>query len=161
MLSLKARLGAVLGAAFLASALAMSAGMASAGAATAPAKAHVQVHGPMIQFSASGCNENFLNLVTECTAVSGSGLHINYLAGWAIHDSLDVQSYPQVHIELYGPHGHIKNCSVGDFPPGMQTATCKWSPNAKETAGNYCSRTWSLNGVTWIVLASQCIYVHA
>ena len=111
MLSLKARLGAVLGAAVLASALAMSAGLASAGAATAPAKPHVQVHGPMIQFSASNCNENILNLVTECTAVSGSGLHINYLAGWAIHDYWDVQSYPQVHIELYGPHGHIKNCA--------------------------------------------------
>jgi hypothetical protein len=160
MLSLKPRLGAVLGAAFLASAFAIAMS-ASAGAATAQAKPHVQVHMPMIPASATGCNENALNLVDQCTHVSGSGLHINSLSGWASHNWFDLLDYPQVHEELYGPHGHIKNCWVGDFPPGMTTPTCTWSPNANETAGNYCSRTWSLEGVTLKLLASECVNVHA
>jgi hypothetical protein len=141
MNSLKVRIAAALGAAFLASAFVISASPAMA--------------------SAQSCGQNVANLVDQCAAVSGSGLHINHLSGWAVHDWWDVLSYPQVHEELYGPRGHIKNCSVGDFPPGDQTPTCTWSPNASEPAGEYCSRTWSLNGTKWEILATDCIYVHA
>jgi hypothetical protein len=112
--------------------------------------------------SAQNCGTNVANLVTECTAVNGSGLHINSLSGWATHLWADLLSYPSVHVELYGPAGHIKNCAtISDFSPGMTTPTCTWSPNANKKAGNYCSRTWSLIGTKWEILATECIYVHA
>ena len=131
--------------------------------ASAPAIPHVQVqvHRPMARSTGQTCPINIVNLVQQCTKVSGSGLHINSLSGWAEHLSYDITDYPSVHIELYGPDGHIKNCpSIDDFPPGYVTLTCTWSPNANEEPGSYCSQTWSLIGTTYKRLAWACIDVH-
>ena len=105
------------------------------------------------------CGTNVANLVDQCTSVTHSGTHVTSLSGWATHLWVDILSYPSVHEELYGPNGHIKNCrTISSWPPGDVTPTCTASLNVTK-AGNYCSRTWSLTGTTWKILATECVPV--
>jgi hypothetical protein len=99
-------------------------------------------------------------LYTECTDVSGSGLHINYLRGYFVNQ------YPSptdnVHIELYGPNGVIKNCGSYTATTDNTSHPCRWSPNAKEKGGNYCSRAWQYNGGgNYEEIAEECVDVHS
>lgn len=104
------------------------------------------------------CGINIVNLVDQCTSLTSSGKHIDSLSGWAENLPEDFPlSYPDVHIELYGPKGLIKNCpSISNWSPGQTTLTCTWSPNDTRAAGNYCSRVWSYIGTTWKDLANEC-----
>jgi hypothetical protein len=106
----------------------------------------------------SNCGINILNLVQECTSLTSNGTHLYSLSGWGqnLPESID-QPFPDVHIELYGPKGLIKNCaSVAQLTSGEWTATCTWSPNDTRAAGNYCSRMWSYIGTKWYDLANEC-----
>ena len=105
----------------------------------------------------SNCGENVQHLVQQCTSLKSSGTHIDSLSGWSTHLPFDLLSYPDVHIELYGPAGTIKNCGqITNWEPGDTTPTCTWSPNDTRAKGNYCSRTWSHDGTSWLDLANEC-----
>ncbi len=78
-----------------------------------------------------------------CAAVTGSGLHIDSLEG--SFENLLGGTQDDIHIELSGPNGLIKNCSQTNVA-ALQTITCTWSPNHSETTGNYCSTTWHYDG---------------
>lgn len=101
-----------------------------------------------------------VNLQT-CSYVNGTGLHINYQRGTATNLAGGAQRY--IHIQLSGPRGTIKNCpEVGSLGTG-QSATCTWSPNANEPAGNYCADTWQRNPSTgkYTNRGHACINVHS
>lgn len=105
----------------------------------------------------SNCGIQLANLVEQCTSLTSSGRHIDSLSGWSTHLPEDLESYPDVHIELYGPAGEIKNCGqITNWSPGQVTPTCTWSPNDTRAKGNYCSRTWSHDGTEWLDLANEC-----
>jgi len=109
--------------------------------------------------SQSNCNNNPLEFVEECTSVNGSGLHINSLSGVAHNLTIPI---PNVHIELYGPRGLIKNCPAQLL--FLTSPTCTWSPNANEPAGDYCSAAWEAPtspGSTYKELNVECVGVHA
>jgi hypothetical protein len=140
MSSFKARLSAAAGAALLATAIALWASPAMA--------------------SATNCNQPMPLSVQECTAISGSGLHINSMSGWA--NSYQAYVIPNVHIELEGPNGLIKNCSQHNVPIGGSTPVCTWSPNHNEKAGLYCSTAWEHpSGGGYVKIASVCVDVHS
>jgi hypothetical protein len=98
----------------------------------------------------------------ECTKVHGTGLHIDYLSGWLDLTNWCCAGPIKIHIELYGPKGHIKNCPqyTGDDYSGPGP-TCTWSPNSNEPAGNYCSRAWQYNGGgNYSIFDYECVNVH-
>jgi hypothetical protein len=106
--------------------------------------------------SASHCNESPFEVVRECTSVTGSGLHIDSLSGWANNLTIPINNF---HIELYGPRGHIKNCPVQTLV--FTSTTCTWSPHANEPKGDYCSRAWAKNiDGTYKQVGVECIGVH-
>jgi hypothetical protein len=95
-----------------------------------------------------------------CTDVSGSGLHINYLSGQFFNHYID-SGVNNVHIQLYGPNGTIKNCGQVNVGAQGNGPTCTWSPNSNEPAGDYCGRAWQwLGGSDYQELAEECIDVH-
>jgi hypothetical protein len=104
------------------------------------------------------CGLNAENLVTQCTSLTSNGTHIVSLSGYANHLAADPDSYPDVHIELYGPNGLIKNCAtIANWQAGDTTPTCTWTgPSGNVKAGDYCSRTWSEEGTTFRDLANEC-----
>jgi hypothetical protein len=77
-----------------------------------------------------------------CTAINGSGLHVNYMTGYTTNESGGSAS--NLHIELEGPPGTLKNCATFSLRPGVKSPVCKWSPNANEPAGEYCATLWQL-----------------
>ncbi len=110
--------------------------------------------------SGHGCGIQLYNY-RQCTFVVGSGLHISSVYGY-ISSSPSQSDIPNLHIEIYGPNGHIKNCSTFTLFQNTQGPTCTWSPNANERGGDYCTRTWQYNGGTnYSVLRSECVNVHS
>jgi hypothetical protein len=143
MLSFKARLVATVGAAFLAMVFALP-----ASPAMASAKSCVPEPGGHLQ---------------TCSYVNGSGLHINYLQG-SVFNEIGAITADNVHIELTKViNGHtyfIKNCAQTNINPG-QTIYCTWSPNAPESAGNYCATSWQLQpGGGYLSRGTACVGVH-
>lgn len=101
---------------------------------------------------------NVEDLVEQHASLTSNGTHIYSLSGWAenLPESIN-QSFPDAHIELYGPNGLIKNCaSVAQWASGEWLPTCTWSPNDTRAAGNYCSRSWSYIGTTWYDVGNEC-----
>ena len=117
MIKFAARIAAVAGAALLAASFALP--------------------GQLAYASAQSCTQSVD--LHSCDAINGSGLHINSQTGTVINESGSAAN--GIHIELSGPHGLIKNCAQVNIGGGG-TTSCTWSPNANETAGNYCSDTW-------------------
>jgi hypothetical protein len=131
-----------------------------------PSSAHtvsLNRHIAMIPDTGRSCNPSILGDVNECTKVYGSGLHVSYLDSLSYFSDI-AAGYTNLHIELYGPHGHIKNCSTFDFPAGNneQSPLCEDVVNANVAPGNYCGRTWHYTGGGhWEVLSAACVDVHA
>jgi hypothetical protein len=98
---------------------------------------HAQLH----VLNASGCVENDLGLIDEvCIDVTGSDLHIDSIVG-SVTNQTPGPALP-FHLEISGPNGHLrKNCSIVNI--GFDQSTrCKWAPNKKESAGQYCVTAW-------------------
>jgi hypothetical protein len=138
MLTLMARLGTIIAAALLAMAFAL----------------------PMSAAMASGrsCQQEANGPLDTCADLNGSGLHINYLQGSVYNERIGNQ--PNVHIELTGPRGLIKNCASTTVPSGG-TIYCTWSPNANEPAGNYCVTSWQYESGSYIERGHACVDVHS
>jgi hypothetical protein len=81
--------------------------------------------------------------ISACVQISGSGDHITRMKGWAT--SNEVFPLGDMHIELEGPHGKIKNCASFTLPGYSNGPNCVWTPNRKETPGRYCSTLWWYN----------------
>jgi hypothetical protein len=143
------KLATVIGAVFLAT-VSLPATMAVAEVSASPA---VQA----VQPTASGCHGAYY---VTCVTVNGSGLHITSMVGSFQNNTHN--GFLNIHIELTGPKGLIKNCpQVSDVYVG-QTITCTWSPNDNRAAGNYCSTTWQNNGGgNFTNLGEACVDVHS
>jgi hypothetical protein len=121
---------------------------------------------PAMNTTGSGCNFSTLAHWYNCTTVNGSGLKINFVSGYAV-DGGGNASFPSMHVEVYGPNGHIANC--GTFTLGASQGTtgpiCKWtnpSPGATMRAGDYCTVTWqSEGGGNFREGGPECVNVHA
>jgi hypothetical protein len=164
MPSFKPKLAAAAVAALLVSIFALPASAAMAAPRTS-AQVHQEHRASAIKVSpesASNCNPTPLKTVTECTTVLGGGLKITQITGIAINNT--GSNITDVHIQIYGPHGTIQNCPAQTLL-GDDTIGCTWknpSPNANETAGDYCSTAWEFIGAGYYVrLSSECIGVHA
>jgi hypothetical protein len=148
----RARFGAVIGAAALVAVFA-----APAGAATTAQRASTGVN------SGSGCNPDPFAAVTECTQVIGAGLEVDSISGGG-YSNVDY-TITEVHIEIYGPNGHIHNCSQFNLAPFGSMPICRWTnpnPETNVRAGDYCSRSWQqVTPGYYIVLSAECINVHA
>ena len=140
MFGLKARLGITLGAGILAAGF----------FAVLPAN----------QALASGqsCQPKANTNLTTCSYVNGSGLHVNYVQGSVNNGGVGDQT--NVHIELTGPHGLIKNCATTTVG-SLDTIYCTWSPNANETAGDYCATAWQLLSGKQQENGYACLDVHS
>jgi hypothetical protein len=150
----------------LAVAVLMSLGLALPGralAATTPVS-HAHLAHPVIPFSAGPyCNNYPAGAWANCTTVIGSGLKITSISGFMVNDVNVTEK--NMHVEIYGPNGLIKNCGTFSVAGGSLGPTCTWtnpSPNANEPAGSYCSVSWQLesNG-TYQDSGAECIGVHA
>jgi hypothetical protein len=75
-----------------------------------------------------------------CINITGSGLHVDSIKGW-VHNGTGIR-WSGLHIELTGPHGHIKNCAVFALSNNQNSPNCTWSPNANEASGSYCTTLW-------------------
>jgi hypothetical protein len=164
MLSFKTRVGAVVGAVALATALATTLALpASAATAGTARPAHsTEIRSTIRPASATDCNPNPLTVVDECTGVTGTGLYVQDIFGQTFSNSFgDVD---HVHIEIYGPHGHIKNCAEFNLGPLGVSPPCLWqnpTPHVHVTAGNYCSRAWQHVGSGYVDLSNECVNVHS
>jgi hypothetical protein len=143
-------------------------GLALPGRAMAATAAHsharlAQGQTKIIPFTGSGCNTQGLANWYNCTTVVGSGLKITSVSGYTLNYARS--SLSNMHVEIYGPNGLIKNCSPFTLPGGGQGPTCTWtnpSPNATMTAGDYCSVAWQYQGNNYYAEgAPECIGVHA
>jgi hypothetical protein len=158
MLSFKARACFVAGTALMAAGLILPATAAFA-TTNSPTRADV-----ITPESASNCNPAGIELGTwsECTQVIGDGLEINSITGKLINWSQINLS--EVHIEIYGPKGTIKNCTQFNLAGGATSPSCTWkNPNqtAQMPAGDYCSRAWEYNGSGYTDMSNECIDVHS
>lgn len=110
--------------------------------------------------SRNSCDLRTDRLYHECTNVVSSGLKITSITG---HLNLQVgASGYDIHIEVYGPHGHIANCpeytQIGTTGPN-----CGYSvpnPTANQAAGYYCTRAWQRTGSLYTALTSACVAVQ-
>jgi len=115
-----------------------------------------------IPASAATCNPDPFPDVHECTSVVGSGLKIKTVTGWVRLDVTD-PGIANVHIEIYGPRGHIANCRSFFLTRGTSSPKCTWKnphPGANMPAGDYCSRSWQKDGSAYYILSVECIGVH-
>jgi hypothetical protein len=94
--------------------------------------------------AASGCHPATLSAPQPCISVTGSGLDIGTLSGWDINSTQT--SWANLHIELTGPNGLIKNCPQFTLQVGYESPVCSWSPNHDEPAGTYGQTTWQATG---------------
>ena len=108
--------------------------------------------------SGRSCQLEAGSLGDSCVAVSGSGLHVNSVTG--SYSNLTASLKSNVHIQLTGPQGVIKNCGQTNVA-GNTTTNCTWSPNANEPAGNYCTTTWQYGGGTYTDIGHACVGVHS
>jgi hypothetical protein len=96
----------------------------------------------------------------ECTSVNGTGNHVNNMQG-VFYNGGFITIY-DIHVELAGPNGLIKNCKQVNVLAGEGTPTCEWSPNANETPGVYCSYAWKLiSANNYKQVAKACITVDS
>jgi len=137
MLSFKVRIAAAAGAAFVAIALILP-----ASSAMATGQSCAYSGGPF----------------QTCSYVNGSGLHINYQQGSVYNERND--TWYDVHIELSGPDGLIKNCAQTNIAGGA-TIYCTWSPNANEPGGNYCATAWEYLNDQYVNQGEACLDVHS
>lgn len=152
--------------------------MASTVSTTSPAQSGPAVHAErvavtraavsreapgVIPLTGSSCNPDILEAASECTTVTGSGLYIDSISG--VTFSNVVYTLDDLHIEIYGPQGHIFNCAQFNLGGGGKSEPCLWvNPDGgslKEPAGDYCSRVWQYNGSGYTVLSAECVNVHA
>jgi hypothetical protein len=126
------------------------------GAALVPATAYA---------SATNCNPNPLQEANECTSVKGTGLYVDSIGGQLFSNTY--AEIDHVHIEIYGPHGHIHNCGEFNLAPLGVSEPCVWvnpHPHIHVTAGDYCSRAWERIGsgerAKYFVLSAECVGVH-
>ena len=109
------------------------------------------------------CNNYPSGAWANCTTVKGSGLRITSISGYTVNDGTATEK--NMHVQIYGPNGTIKNCGTFTLPLGGFGPTCTWtnpSPNATEPAGNYCSVTWQRESDgTYRDSGAECIGVHA
>jgi hypothetical protein len=147
----------------VAAAVVLSLGLALPGRALA-APASQATPRTVVPFSAGPyCNNYPLGAWANCTTVNGTGLKITSISGFTVNDSSS--TLKNLHVQIYGPNGTIKNCGTFSLAGGALGPTCTWtnpSPNTSEPAGNYCSVTWQLesNG-TYRDSGAECIGVHA
>lgn len=92
----------------------------------------------------SVCHPGTLSFPQPCISVTGSGLYIGTLSGW--DNNSTGTSWPNLHIELTGPNGLIKNCPEFNLQVGRGSPVCSWSPNHNEPAGTYGQTTWMRTG---------------
>jgi hypothetical protein len=109
------------------------------------------------------CNNYPLGAWANCTTVIGTGLKITSISGFTVNDVNVAEK--NMHVQIYGPNGTIKNCGTFTVQAASNGPTCTWtnpSPNTNEPAGSYCSVTWQLesNG-TYQDSGAECIGVHA
>jgi hypothetical protein len=136
----------------------------AAGAATVAALAAIFAFFlPVGAANASATTCHPITSLSECTSVAGSGLKITSISGHLYNSTLEV-SYSNVHIEIYGPNGLIKNC--GQYNQGFGNGpTCSWTnphPTANMTPGDYCSEAWQYTyGSGYAPLSTECIGVHS
>jgi hypothetical protein len=153
----------------VAAAVVLSLGLALPGralAASTPAS-HARVATPpltIVPYSAGPyCNNYPSGAWANCTTVIGTGLKITSISGFTVNDVNVTEK--NMHVQIYGPNGTIKNCGTFSVAGGAFGPTCTWtnpSPNTNEPAGDYCSVTWQLesNG-TYQDSGAECIGVHA
>jgi hypothetical protein len=79
--------------------------------------------------------------LSTCVQVFNQNLYITSVQGWA-YETASAGAYGNVHIELSGPKGLIKNCAAVTVPNGGATPRCEWSPHADEKEGSYCATAW-------------------
>lgn len=133
-------------------------------AATMPAS-HAQqpVKAPRPYSAGPYCNNYPSGAWANCTTVIGSGLKITSISGYTVNDGTATEK--NMHVQIYGPNGTIKNCGTFTLPLGGFGPTCTWtnpSPNATEPAGSYCSVTWQRESDgTYRDSGAECIGVHA
>ena len=132
-------------------------------AATKPASHGNLVKRPVPYSAGPYCNNYPTGGWANCTTVIGSGLKITSISGFAV-DDIGVQ-LKNMHVEIYGPKGAIKNCGTFTLNYPINGPTCTWtnpSPNTNEPAGDYCSVTWQLESDgTYQDSGAECIGVHA
>lgn len=123
----------------------------------------VAVPATTVMASATDCNPNPLTTVDECTSVKGTGLYVDSIGGQTFSNV--PYNVDAVHIEIYGPHGHIKNCPAFNLGPFGASPVCLWvnpTPHVHVTAGDYCSRAWEyLGGTNYADLSNECVNVHS
>jgi len=110
--------------------------------------------------SATSCEPGELAEFTTCESISGSGLTINSDTGTfeLLEDGGEVTD---MHIELSGPDGLIKNCpQVANVVDG-QIISCTWSPKHTEPAGDYYATSWHYNGHGYTDESQALVDVHA
>jgi hypothetical protein len=139
MLSIKVRLWAALG-----FAIALAAGLLFS---ASPAMA-----------SASKCMDGSGVTGDECTYINGVASIINYMQG-VFYNGGFITIY-NIHVELAGPNGLIKNCKQVNVLAGEGTPTCQWSPNNDEPYGTYCSYAWKeISSNNYKQVAKACVGV--
>jgi hypothetical protein len=106
--------------------------------------------------SATVCEPGEDNMWRTCSAVTGSGLTIDSLTG--SFENLSNGTVDDMHIELSGPNGLIKNCAQVNVGP-LATITCTWSPDHTETQGDYCATSWHYNGSGYTSYGEACVDV--
>lgn len=117
----------------------------------------------VVRHTGSGCNFATLAPWYNCTTVNGSGLKINYISGY-VHNPAD-GPLSNLHVEIYGPKGLIKNCGTFSVGASDDGPICKWtnpSPGTNEPAGDYCTVTWQYEGGnSYEEGGPECIGVHS
>jgi hypothetical protein len=150
MLSMKVRLGAALG-----FAIALAAGFslsASPAMATTALPAHIS------PASAEDCMDGTGVSAGECTYIDGVGNTVYYMQGLFINEGY-ITIY-NIHIELTGPSGLIKNCTQVNVVAGTEAPVCQWSPEGPEPFGTYCSYAWEgLGSNNYKEVAKSCVGV--
>jgi hypothetical protein len=119
---------------------------------------------PVVPATASGCNTASLDQWHNCTTVTGSGLKITSISGYGVSEVDGTLS--NLHVEIYGPNGLIKNCGTFSIPGMGDTGPiCSWTnpkPSTNQTAGDYCTITWQYEGgTTYKSGGAECIGVHS
>jgi hypothetical protein len=161
MFSFGIRSGAVIGGAVLAAAaFALPASAEQSPATATHSLASASTHATVTPQTATGCNPDTLYPVQQCTQLIGDGLIINSITGIAINWS--DYSISEVHIEIYGPKGTIKNCAQFNLAAYATAPICTWknpNQNANMPPGDYCSRTWAYNGSGYTEIGVECVGV--
>ncbi len=119
---------------------------------------------PASAATASGCNTASINQWHNCTTVTGSGLKITAISGYGVSE-VD-GNLSNLHVEIYGPNGLIKNCGTFSIPGMGDTGPiCSWTnpnPKTSQTAGDYCTITWQYQGGnSYKAGGAECVGVHS